>query len=162
MDPVNESDLDWTETEHGSAAFRRKKLAAAAGGDALGCSLYEVPPGGASWPYHYHAANEEAIYVLAGEGRLRTPDGERALEPGDYVACPIGEDGGHRVLVDEDADEPLRFLMTSTMRDTDVARYPDSGKIGVFAGAPPGSESERIVDGYFREADDVDYWLDES
>jgi uncharacterized cupin superfamily protein len=162
MDPINESDLDWTETENGSARFRRRKLAAAAGGEELGCSLYEVPPGGASWPYHYHCGNEEAIYVLAGEGTLRTPDGDRSLAPGDYVACPAGEAGAHRVRVDEDAGEPLRCLVLSTMDEPDVARYPDSGKIGVFAGSAPGGEDERTISSYFREDDDVDYWLDES
>ena len=47
---VNESDLDWT----AAADFRRKKLAAADGGDRIGCSLYELLPGERSWPYHYH------------------------------------------------------------------------------------------------------------
>lgn len=61
MEPVNETDLDWQETEHGETGFRRKRLAAAAGADDLGCSLYELPPGKRSWPYHYHAANAEAF-----------------------------------------------------------------------------------------------------
>jgi len=159
MDPVNEADVDWSETERDAARFRRKRLSSAAGGDALGCSLYELPPGGSSWPYHHHEANEEAVYVLAGTGRLRTPGGEHELSPGDYVALPAGEAGAHRLS--NDGDEPFRFLMTSTMRDPDVTVYPDSGKIGVYAGAAPGGDDERSVDGYFRRADAVDYWLDE-
>lgn len=51
--------------------LRRKQLGNAAGGEQLGCSLYEMPPGQESWPYHYHTANEEAMYVLAGRGTLR-------------------------------------------------------------------------------------------
>jgi uncharacterized cupin superfamily protein len=160
--PVNEADLEWTETTNDAARVRRKRLASAAGGDMLGCSLYEVDPGDAAWPYHYHTANEEAIYVLAGEGTLRTPDGERDLSPGTYVACPADADGAHRVLVPDDADGPLRYLAVSTMRDPDVTRYPDSGKVGVFVGAPPGGEGDRPIHGYFREADAVDDWLDES
>lgn len=87
MGPINESDLEWTELDRGDARFRRKKLGDA-GGDRLGCSLYELPPGARAWPYHYHTGNEEALYVLSGAGELRL-DGDRyALEPGDYVAFP--------------------------------------------------------------------------
>jgi len=72
---VNESDIAPSTVEHDDTAFRRTKLAAAAGGDRLGCSLYELPPGKKSWPFHYHTGNEAALYVLAGTGRLRTPEG---------------------------------------------------------------------------------------
>lgn len=157
MDVVNETDLDWTETERGETGFRRKKLGAATDGDGLGCSLFELPPGKRSWPYHYHAANEEAFYVLAGEGIVRGPNGEQPVREGDYVACPTGEDGAHRIV--NDGDDPLRYLAVSTMVDPDVAVYPDSGKFGVFAGAPPGGEGERHeLSGYYRLGDDVDYW----
>lgn len=156
MSKTNESDLEWSETEHGDSHFRRKKLASEAGGERLGCSLYELPPEAKSWPYHYHTANEEALYVLAGEGTLRGDDGSHPLCAGDYVALPVGEEGGHRVV--NDGDEPLRYLAVSTMVDPDVSVYPDSGKIGVFAGSPPGSDDPRTVHGYYRLDDDVDYW----
>ena len=164
MEPVNESDVEWTETERGPTRFRRKRLADAADGEALGASLYELPPGGKSWPYHYHTGNEEAIYVLAGEGTLRVGDDEndehRSVEAGDYVALPAGPDSAHRV--ENPSDEPRRFLALSTMRDPDVTVYPDSGKIGVYAGSPPGGDpDERVVDGYYRTEEAVDYWLDE-
>lgn len=157
---VNEADIDWTERERGETAFRRKKLAAAAGADRLGCSLYELPPGKKSWPFHYHAGNEEALYVLAGAGQLRTADGVEPLDSGDYVAFPVGEDGAHRVI--NDGDAPLRYLALSTMDEPDVTVYPDSEKIGVYAGSPPGSDEPRTVAGYYRRDDDVDYWLDEA
>ncbi len=160
MEPVNESDIGWSETERGETAFRRKKLAAAATGDSddanLGCSLYELPAGKRSWPYHYHTGNAEAFYVLAGEGMLRASDDEHPLGPGDYVACPRGADGGHRVV--NDGDEPLRYLAVSTMREPDVTVYPDSGKIGVFTRSPPGSEGDRDVSGYYERGADVAYW----
>ncbi|MFB6090349.1 MAG: cupin domain-containing protein [Halobellus sp.] len=161
MGRVNESDLDWSETERETTHFRRKELGAETDVDDLGASLYELPPGGSSWPYHFHTGNAEAIYVLAGSGTLRTPDGEEAIGAGDYCDFPASEDGAHRLR--NDGDEPLRFLAVSTMRDPDVTVYPDSGKIGVYAGSPPGGEEdERVVAGYYREDDDVDYWEDES
>ncbi|WP_121821618.1 cupin domain-containing protein [Halostella salina] len=159
MGKVNAEDVEPARTERGDTAFERRKLAAAADGDRIGCSLYRIPPGRRSWPYHYHTGNEEAIFVLSGEGSLRL-DGERVpLETDDYVALPPGEDSGHRVI--NDSDEPLRYLMVSTMDDPDVTVYPDSGKVGVFAGSAPGSEAERTVHGYYRADDAVDYWVDE-
>jgi len=159
MGKVNADDLEWSELEHGGTQFGRKKLAAAAGGERIGCSLYELPAGRRSWPYHYHTGNEEAIYVLAGSGTLRL-DGERVdLREGDYVALPADERGAHRVV--NDADGPLRYLMVSTMDEPDLTVYPDSEKIGVYAGAPPGGEGERSVHGYYRREDDVDYWTGE-
>ena len=159
MDPTDPDALDWQEIDREEARFRRKRLAPAAGGEDIGTSLYEIPPGGRAWPYHYHDGNEEAIYVLAGRGRLRTPDGETPLEVGDYVAFPVGPEGAHRVS--NPGDDPLRYLAISTMSDPDVTVYPDSEKIGVYAGSPPGGTGDRDVEAYFRRADAVDYWLDE-
>lgn len=169
MEPINESDLEWSETERGETAFRRKRLAAAASeatesqpssaGTDLGCSLYELPPGSRSWPYHYHTANAEAFYVLAGEGQLRSSEGEHRLVAGDYVACPTGDAGAHRII--NDTDEVLRYLALSTLREPDVTVYPDSKKIGVFAGTAPGADGDRDVSGYYERDSGVSYWQGE-
>ena len=155
---VDESDLDWTEREEGDTTFRRKKLAAAAGGEKLGASLYELDPGDRSWPLHYHTGNEEAIYVLAGEGTLRRGDGheDSTLTPGEYVAFPADESGAHRIH--NDGDATLRYLMVSTMNEPDVTVYPEDDGIGVFVGAPPGGEGERPVAGFWDRDDAVEYW----
>ena len=136
---VSSDDLDWQEIGNGGRVeFRCKRLGLAAGGGGLGCSLVEVQPGRRSWPYHYHHANDEALYVLAGRGRLRTPGGERPLRPGDYAGFPRGAGGAHQVLAD--GDELLRYLCFSTMLQPEIAVYPDSGKLGLFAGRPPGAD----------------------
>ena len=72
---------------------------------------------------------------------------------------PASAAGAHRLH--NDGDDPLRYLALSTMRDPDVTVYPDSEKIGVYAGSAPGGESERDVSGYYRRDDDVDYWTGE-
>ncbi len=159
MPIASEDDIDWTETERADAHFRRKQLGRAAGGRKLGCSLYEIPPGGRSWPYHYHEGNEEAVYVLAGRGTLRTPDDERTVAAGDYVALPPGAEGGHRLH--NDGDETLRFLMVSTMETPDVTVYPDADAFGVYTGTPPGGDAdERPFQGYFPREAEFDYWED--
>jgi len=158
---VNAEDLPWKDYSGGDAEFRRKQLsnAASEGDPGLGCSLYELPPGGKSWPYHYHEGNTEAMYVLEGQGQVRLPDGHRRIEAGTYLHFPEGEAGGHRVV--NDSGEPLRYLALSTMSEPDVTVYPDSGKFGVYAGSPPGGREERTVSGYYRREDDVDYWGEE-
>jgi len=159
MSRVNEADLDWSTLENGPTFLRRKQLSETTDGDRIGCSLYELPPNRRSWPYHYHAANEEAMYVLVGSGTLRL-DGEMlALEAGDYVSFPADERGAHCVV--NDGEAPLSYLMVSTMSEPDVTVYPDSGKIGVFVGSPPGGRGARSHHGYYRLEDGVDYWMGE-
>ena len=46
-----------------------------AGTERLGASLYELEPGQANCPYHWHAANEELLLVLSGTLAVRTPGG---------------------------------------------------------------------------------------
>ncbi|WP_265111263.1 cupin domain-containing protein [Halosolutus halophilus] len=160
MEKINDSDLEWDEYDRddtdGETAFRRKELANAVDADDLGCSLYELPPGTRSWPYHYHTANEEAMYVLSGEGLLRVADGEESLTAGDYVTLPANERGGHRVV--NDGEDPLRYLMVSTMTEPDVTIYPEMNKFGVFVGSPPGGRDDRSFEGYYRIDDETEYW----
>lgn len=155
---VNEYELEWGQQSRGeSFDHRRKTLGAAASGEKLGCSLYEVPPGRRAWPYHYHLGNEEAIYVLEGSGMLRIGGREVSLSRGDYVALPVGEAGAHQIS--NTSDEPLRYLCFSTMVEPDVLVYPDSGKIGLFAGsAPGGPKEERTLNKYLRADAEVDYF----
>ena len=156
MTTVNEDDLDWEEYDRGENAFRRKELANATDAEKLGCSLYELDPGKRSWPYHYHTANEEAVYVLSGTGLLRGEDNDQDITAGDFVALPADESGGHQLV--NDGGEVLRYLMVSTMEDPDVTVYPEMEKFGVYVGSPPGGREERTFQGYYPIDADVDYW----
>jgi len=161
MEPVDESDLEWTDHEHGERTFRRKQLGRAAGSEELGASLYDVPPGKRTWLRHYHEGNEEALYVLEGGGTLTLgPDeAEHALSPGDFVALPRGEESTHEV---EAGDDGLRYLAVSTMNEPDITVYPDDGKVGLYAGAAPGGPSdERTLSTYLDLDAEVPYWDDE-
>jgi len=64
---------------------RRAKLGRQAGCEHLGMSLFELEPGSAQFPVHYHLGNEELLIVLTGEVALRTPDGESV-----YRQCSTG------------------------------------------------------------------------
>ena len=127
---VNVDELPATGTDEDGGRWTR--LARAAGGSELGCTLEEVAPGGSPARYHYHTGNEEAMFVLSGRGRLRTPDGEHSIRAGDYAAFPVGEGGAH--AVENTGEEPLRCLFLSTMNEPDVVVYPDDGEVRVVAG----------------------------
>ena len=160
MRKVNAEQLEWTTQNPGSMDVRRKQLGEATDSEKLGSSLYELPTGSRSWPYHSHTANEEALFVLAGRGTLRADGEMHELRQGDYVTFPADESGGHRVI--NDGDEPLRYLVVSTMNEPDITVYPDSEKFGVYVGSPPGGREERTLEGYFEQDSAVDYWKDEA
>jgi uncharacterized cupin superfamily protein len=114
--------------EESQPGYRRRGVALGPrlGASKLGTSLYELPPGEKSFPYHYELGCEEWAIVLTGRPTLRDPEGERQLEPGDVVCFPGGPKGAH--LLRNDTDGPVRVLLVSTKAPVAVARYPDSGK----------------------------------
>ena len=128
------------------------------GSERLGVTLYEVEPGSANCPYHYHFANEELLIVVRGRPHLRTPDGWRQLDEGEVVVFPVGPRGAHQVV--NRTEEPVRYLMISEMRGPEIPVYPDSNKVGVREHASgSGKEGMRLN---FVVDDAVDYWHGES
>jgi uncharacterized cupin superfamily protein len=96
----------------------------------LGMTVYELPPGEAICPYHFHWGDEEWLIVVAGTPTLRTPDGETALEARDVVCFPVGPAGAHRV--DNAGDETVRVALVSNTHEFGIIEYPDSDKIGIW------------------------------
>ena len=142
-------DPEWNrEEDRPGWVFRDAWVGYQIGGELIGGSLYEVDPGNRQGPYHTHHVNEEWLIVVRGRPTLRTPEGEHELEEGDVVAFPPGEAGLHQVSNKTDA--PIRVLMLSSMIDTDIVEYADSGKVGVVA------RGKRL----FREfrGKDAEYW----
>jgi len=143
---------DWErEQEREGYRWRGRMVGPVIGASLLGATVYELPPGERSFPYHYEYGNEEWLVVVAGWPTLRTPEGERELSPGDVVCFPEGPEGAHQVR--NGTDEPVRVLILSTKRTPSVAVYPDSDKIGVWPVA--GEATDRLL---VRRDSAVDYW----
>jgi uncharacterized cupin superfamily protein len=134
--------------------WRGESLAYKAGSEHLGASLYVIPPGEATFPYHYHLANEELLIVLSGRPHLRTPDGWRQLDDGEVVAFPRGERGAHQLQ--NRTESEVRLLMISEMRGPEIPVYPDSGKVGVREHAPGSGREGLRLNFHFDDA--RDYW----
>ena len=118
----------------------------ALGSTAFAMVVYDVPPGEASAPYHYEY-EEEWLLVVDGTLVLRAPDGEHTLQRGDLVHFPPGPDGAHKIM--NRGDAPARTLVFSSARVPAVSVYPDSDKIGVWAG-----ESHHML----RRSGQLEYW----
>jgi uncharacterized cupin superfamily protein len=127
-------------------AWRRKRVA----GEHLGASLYELPPGQTTFPYHYELGNDELLVVVTGRPTLRSPEGERELRPGDCIHFPSGPDGAHELT--NRTDEAARVLLVSNFALPRAAVQVDSGKLMVRWGA---GEDERE---WFPLDAATDYW----
>lgn len=106
----------------------------------LGASLYKLAPGKKAFPYHCHYANEKAIFIISGKGTIRIGDEEVSIEKNDYIALPPGVEYAHQVI--NTSNESLEYLCISTMIELKVMEYPDSKKVGVMTGTPPGRKKK--------------------
>ncbi len=154
--PIHESDIDPNAFSHGERfGSEGRRLGVAAGGDQLGCSLYEVPPGRRAFPYHAHLGIEEAIYVLSGEGTIRLAGESHPLRAGSYVA--LLADGKHPHQLVNTGTETLRYLCMSAGADPEVVVYPDSGKVGVLSTRGAAEGQQRYVR-FFKDDSAVGYF----
>ena len=139
------------ERERDGYSWRATSFGPAIGASLVGASVYELPPGEKSFPYHYEWGNEEWLLVVSGRPTLRTPEGDHELDAGDVVCFAEGPDGAHQVQ--NGTEEPVRIVFFSTKRFPAVAVYPDSDKLGIWI-ADEGKQDSLIV----RRDSEVDYW----
>jgi uncharacterized cupin superfamily protein len=66
-------ELGEASTEPPGHSFSAASLSRILGSVATGLGIYEIPPGNASWPYHFEITEEEWLIVIEGELTLRTP-----------------------------------------------------------------------------------------
>ena len=157
----NIDDIECQELSNGDFAFLRKSLSNATGGKKLGAGHYILQPGKKAFPFHCHYAVEEAIFILDGEGTLRLGNESHPVKKNDYIALPVGRDHAHQLINTSNA--PLTYLCMSTMEEPDVMEYPDSNKVGLMTGTPPGGKKdESSFKAFYKKASDVDYFSGES
>lgn len=143
-------DLVW-DGEGDRAGYRHRVVAVGRllGGSLLGGSVYELPPGEKTSPYHYELGCEEWLLVLSGRPTLRAPTGEQELEPGDLAVFPEGPLGAH--LVHNRTQEPCRVLLLSSKAPLAIVHYPDSNKVQLWSQA----DGDIVI---LRLEPKLDYW----
>jgi uncharacterized cupin superfamily protein len=101
----------------------RKRLGNAAGLTQFGVNLTTLKPGAASAQRHWHAAEDEFVYMLVGEVVLCEDDGEVVLRSGDAAGFKAGVANGHCLVNRSDNDAVYLEVGTRAVRET--AEYPD-------------------------------------
>ncbi|MEJ7806029.1 MAG: cupin domain-containing protein [Telluria sp.] len=76
----------------------RQRLGDARALTQFGVNRIELPPGCWSGQRHWHALEDELVYVIAGELVLVTDQGEQVLSAGDCAAFPANTPNAHHLV----------------------------------------------------------------
>jgi uncharacterized cupin superfamily protein len=100
-----------------------RRLGLAFGLSQFGVNLARLAPGVWSSQRHWHALEEEFVYVLEGEVAMITDDGEQLCRAGDCVGFKAGTKDGHHFINRGTKDVVL--LLVGSRFDGDSGEYPD-------------------------------------
>ncbi|RVT86595.1 cupin domain-containing protein [Rhodobacteraceae bacterium CCMM004] len=93
----------------------------------FGANLEILPPGSRSAQKHWHAAEDEFLYVLEGTLILHEGDAEIAIAAGEAAAFPAGRAVGH--CLENLGAAPARYLIVGTRAAQDVVTYADLDRV---------------------------------
>ena len=89
----------------------------------FGVNLTRIKPGSASALRHWHAIEDEFIYLLEGELVLVEDGGETVLKPGDCAGFKANVANGHNLVNRSDRDAV--YLEIGTRSKVEGVTYPD-------------------------------------
>jgi uncharacterized cupin superfamily protein len=101
----------------------RQRLGDAGGLVDFGVNLMRLAPGAWSSQRHWHAQEDEFVYVLAGHVTLIDDQGETVLGPNECAAFPKGAVNGHHLV--NWSSEPAILLEIGSRSSADIRTYPD-------------------------------------
>jgi len=104
-----------------NAVRSTRTLGTLVGLERIGVHLVRLAPGRESTQFHYHDADEEFLYVLAGRGVAEIGDRTYEVGPGDFMGFPAPSEG-HSLK--NPFDEDLVYLMVGERNANDVVHYP--------------------------------------
>jgi uncharacterized cupin superfamily protein len=111
------------------------RLSDAAGLTQFGVNHLRLPPGAWSSQRHWHALEDEFVYVLSGEVVLVTDAGEEVLRGGDCAGFKAGVRDGH--CLQNRSDQDADVLVIGSRNDEDHGEYADIDMVftaGRYAG----------------------------
>jgi uncharacterized cupin superfamily protein len=101
----------------------RQRLGNAVGLDQFGVNLSRLKPGAQSSQRHWHANEDEFVYILEGEVVLHEDGGEIVLRAGDAAGWKAGVANGH-CLINRSAQDVV-FIEVGTRSNHERVDYPD-------------------------------------
>ncbi len=106
-----------------AGARTRQALGDAGGLTDFGVNLTRLPPGAWSSQRHWHADEDEFVYVLSGELVLVTDAGEQSLAADDCAAFPKNRVDGHHLI--NRGTQMAVYLEIGSRSERDSCHYPD-------------------------------------
>lgn len=98
----------------------------------FGVRIETLPPGSASSMRHWHSAEDEFVYMLAGNLVLVEDTGETAMAAGASAAFPAGRRNGHCLQNRSRAD--ATFLVAGWRDPEDICTYSSRDRLCVKSG----------------------------
>lgn len=89
----------------------------------FGVNITTLQPGAKSAERHWHAEEDEFVYILQGKPTLIDMNGKTELSPGIALGFPAGDKNGHHIV--NESDEDVVILEVGTRSPDEVGTYPD-------------------------------------
>jgi len=93
----------------------------------FGAFVETLPPGSKSSIKHWHAGEDEMVYMLSGTALLHEGDIVTPLQPGDGATFKAGVAVGH--CIENGSDEDISYLVIGTRNPSDFVTYPDDDRM---------------------------------
>ena len=114
-----------THFQNPNAKRINKSLGDLTGLTGLGIHVIEVEPGHETTEFHVHHVEDEAVYILFGEGEAEVGEDRVTVKTGDFLGY---RKGGLAHTIHNTGTDTLRCLVIGQRLDHDVADYPRKGQ----------------------------------
>ncbi len=101
--------------------------------DQFGAFVETLAPGSRSSLRHWHAAEDEMVYMISGEALVHEGDDTYPLLPGEAATFKAGAPAGH--FLENAGDGPVSYLVIGTRSGADTITYPDHDRVLRFSRA---------------------------
>ena len=106
------------------AGRAERRLAKAVGLTQFGVNHVTLAPGASTASRHWHEAEDEFVYVLAGQPTLVDENGSHVLGAGSVIGFPAGVANAHH-LINNSADAAVLIVVGSRRPGAEIIHYPD-------------------------------------
>lgn len=104
------------------------------GVDQFGVNVVTLEPGAWSSQRHWHAEEDEFVYVLEGEVVLGDDEGDHVMTPGMCAGFKANNGNGHHLK--NVSDKPAVYLEVGSRKTKDHVTYSDVDMLAVKDGGP--------------------------
>jgi uncharacterized cupin superfamily protein len=117
-------------SETPTGAVRRLLFSDSGGLSQFGAYVETLPPGSRSSLCHWHAREDEMVYMLTGQVTLHEGGVAVVLQPGQAATFKAGEPLGHFLQNDTEID--ASYLVIGTRSGKDTVTYPDHDRVKIY------------------------------